>query len=117
MVCYCDLLVIQVERDGEKPDHHPDCDGDSNRYAVVALLLGQWVDHRPVTLDTYAGDKGDGAVHVAVEKCHQHFAKSFSIDPVVPIEVVCYLQGDPDDKEQVSQSQVCRWTTGTFSWS
>lgn len=90
-VCYTDLLVVQVQRDGDEPDHHPDCNGDGHSLTVALLLLGERVDHSPVTLNTYTSDEGDGAVHVPIEESNQHFAQPLSVDPVVAIEVVRYL--------------------------
>lgn len=87
-VCHFDLVVVQVQRDSDEPYHHPDGDGDSDSSMVAPLLPAQRVDHGPVTLHADAGDEGDGAVHVPVEKRHQHFAQPVSVDPVVAVEVV-----------------------------
>lgn len=100
------LLVVQVKRNGDDPHHQPNCNRDRHSCAAATLLLAQRVDHGPVTLDTDAGDEGDGAVHVAVEKRHKDLAQPLAVGPVVTVEVVGYLERDPDDKEQVGQSQV-----------
>lgn len=100
------LLVVQVERHADDPHYRPNCNRHGHSCTAATLLLAQRVDHGPVTLDTNACDEGDGAVHVAVEKHHQDLAQPLAVGPVVTVEVVRYLERDPDDKEQVGQSQV-----------
>lgn len=104
-VQHVDLLVVQVQRNGDEPHHQPDRHGHQHGHAVAALL-GQWVEHGLAALDADAGDEGDGAVHVAIEERHQDSAQRLSVDPVVPVDVVGDFQWDPDDEEQVCQGQV-----------
>ena len=72
-VIQLDLLVIQVEGGGEKPHHHPDGDRDAHGCSAAASVPAERVDDGPVTLDTDAGDEGDGAVHVGIKKRNQNF--------------------------------------------
>uniref|UniRef100_A0A0E9PIA5 Uncharacterized protein n=1 Tax=Anguilla anguilla TaxID=7936 RepID=A0A0E9PIA5_ANGAN len=84
-------LFIEVQRDGGQPDEDPDGDGNACGNLIVLPPMGQGVGDGPVSLNTQAGDKEDGTVHVSIEKSHQHLAERFSKNPIIPIEMVGYL--------------------------
>ncbi|TNN56989.1 hypothetical protein EYF80_032800 [Liparis tanakae] len=101
-----DGVVVQVQRRAGEPHERPDGHADADGHLVVLPLLRQRVSYHPVALHAEAGDEEDGAVHVAVEEAHHHFAQRLAVRPVVAVEVVRDLQRDPDDEEQVGQRQV-----------
>lgn len=99
-------LVVQVQRRGGQPDERPDGHTDAHCQLGVLPLLGQGVGHHPVPLHAEAGDEKHRAVHVTVEEAHKDFAQRLPVNPVVAVKMVGYFQRNPDDKEQVCQSEV-----------
>uniref|UniRef100_A0A4W4FC63 Uncharacterized protein n=1 Tax=Electrophorus electricus TaxID=8005 RepID=A0A4W4FC63_ELEEL len=99
-------LLIEEQRCAADPDEAPYDQGDYNGQPIVPPVLGEWMCHHPVPLHTQTHNEQDRAVHVPIEKAHQDFTHSLTKGPVVAIEVVVNFQGEPYDKQEVSQRQV-----------
>lgn len=84
------------EHDG--PHSSADCDGiDTFRQALV----GEGVNDGHVAADADAREQQNGAVHVAIKHCSGSSTHHFPKYPVVPIDVVCYFEGQHDTEEQI----------------
>lgn len=101
-----DGLLHDIQGDGDQENQDPDRQGDTNGNVCFLPGVSHGVHDHPVPLHTEAGHEEDGAVHVAVEKADKHLAKRIPIHPVVAVEVVGNLQGEPDDGEEVCQGQI-----------
>ena len=99
-------LLHNVQGDGKQQNEQPYSQGDADGNACLLLGVHHGVHDDPVSLHAEAGHEEDGAVHVAIEKANEHLAKRLPVSPVVAMDVVRNLQGEPDDREEVGQGQV-----------
>lgn len=70
-------------------------------------LVGEGVNNGHVAADADACEQQNGAVHVAVKHRSGSSTHHFPKNPVVPIDVVHYFEGQHDAEEQVWNCQVC----------
>lgn len=84
------------ENDG--PHGSADCDGIGTFWQA---LVGKGVNDGHVAADADACEQQNGAVHVPVKHHSGSSTHDFPKNPVVPIDVVCYFEGQHDAEEQI----------------
>lgn len=101
-----DGLLHDIQGDGDQKNQEPDRQGETDGNVCLLPGVSHGVHYHPVPLHAEAGHEEDGAVHIAIEKANQHLAKGIPIGPVVAMQVIGNLQGEPDDREEVGQGQI-----------
>lgn len=102
-------VALLHEGQGQHVEEDGGPDGGTGGGGVGTLgepLVGEGVGDGHVAADADAGQQQDGAVHVAIEHGRGRPARCLPKHPVVPVEVVGYLEGQHEAEEQVRGGQV-----------